>query len=110
MSNAVQTAKAAFVAARTAVKTQSSGTPGSPAVPPTPVVATAPSQTGATTPDAPKPVAIIAPSTSFPATATTSTDRSAVSIADEIAKLGDLREKGILTDEEFTTLKARLMR
>ena len=109
MSNAVQTAKVAFAAARTAVKTQSSGTPGSPAAPPTPIAATTPSQTGATTLDAPRPLAISAPSTSSTAAATTSTDRSAVSVVDELAKLADLREKGLLTDEEFASFKAKLM-
>ncbi len=109
MSNAVQTAKVAFAAARTAVKTQSSGSPGSPAAPPTPIVATTPSQTGATTLDAPRPLPISAPSTSSTAAATTSTDRSAVSVVDELAKLADLREKGLLTDEEFASFKAKLM-
>ena len=33
----------------------------------------------------------------------------ATSIADAIAKLAELREKGMLTDEEFSALKARLM-
>lgn len=33
----------------------------------------------------------------------------AVSIADEIAKLADLRERGLITDEEFAALKAKLL-
>ena len=33
----------------------------------------------------------------------------AVSLADEIRKLADLRERGVLTDEEFDTQKLRLM-
>ncbi|SEH12739.1 Short C-terminal domain-containing protein [Sphingopyxis sp. YR583] len=31
------------------------------------------------------------------------------SVADEIAKLGKLREQGLLTDEEFTAQKAKLL-
>lgn len=35
---------------------------------------------------------------------------STPSVADELAKLADLRDKGILTDEEFQTQKAKLLR
>ncbi|MCW2387126.1 hypothetical protein M2333_000172 [Sphingobium sp. B11D3B] len=31
------------------------------------------------------------------------------SVADEIAKLGKLRQQGLLTDEEFAALKAKLL-
>ena len=33
----------------------------------------------------------------------------AISIADEIAKLADLRERGLITDEEFAELKVKLL-
>lgn len=35
--------------------------------------------------------------------------RAVVSLADEIKKLSDLRDAGILTDEEFTAQKAKLL-
>lgn len=34
----------------------------------------------------------------------------AVSVADEIAKLGDLKERGLLTDEEFVQQKAAILK
>jgi hypothetical protein len=44
-----------------------------------------------------------------PATAEAPTDPPAASIADEMAKLAELREKRMLSDDEFATFKAKLM-
>ena len=49
------------------------------------------------------------PPTSAPATVGASSGIPPTSIADEIAKLAALREKGLLTDEEFAAYKAKLM-
>jgi len=51
----------------------------------------------------------VEPPASGPATAAAPTDPPATSVADEIAKLAELREKGMLTDEEFAVFKAKLM-
>jgi len=45
---------------------------------------------------------------SGPATAEAPTDSPATSVADGMAKLAELREKGMLTDDEFAALKAKL--
>lgn len=36
-------------------------------------------------------------------------DMPAPSLADEIAKLADLRERGLISEEEFVALKAKLL-
>jgi hypothetical protein len=43
------------------------------------------------------------------AAAETPTDPPATSVADEMAKLAELREKDMLTDDEFAALKVKLM-
>ncbi len=84
--NAMQTANVAFAPPHASVQT-----PGS-----TPISSVA--QTTDVEPPAPG-----------PATAEAPTDPAATSAADEIAKLAGLREKGMLTDDEFAAFKAKLM-
>jgi hypothetical protein len=72
---------------------------------PTPLTA------GAATLNAPNPLPTVAPPDPGPATAVTQVDPGApaTSVADEIAKLADLRASDQLTDEEFAAFKAKLM-
>jgi predicted Zn-dependent peptidase len=39
----------------------------------------------------------------------TSPDTASAGVAEELAKLADLRERSILSDEEFAAAKARLL-
>lgn len=72
--------------------------------PPASAARHAEAQTDAVAP--PPPVKQADPS---PAPAATDSDVPATSVADEIAKLAGLHAKGILTDEEFAALKAKLI-
>lgn len=97
--------------------------PGPPAPPPAASVAT---------PNPPNPATVVTPPAPDPATATTQAapavspvpvdrpvsslapapaqdNHPATSVADEIAKLGELHDAGKLTDDEFAAFKAKLM-
>jgi len=60
-------------------------------------------------PAAAEPPVSVEPLASGPATAEAASDLPAMSVADEIVKLADLRAKGILTDDEFAAFKAKLV-
>lgn len=50
------------------------------------------------------------PSNPLPKASRTRRPRHAPSVADELKKLAELRDDGVLTDDEFTAQKARLLR
>ena len=118
--NAMQAANVAFTPPHTSVQTPGD-TPGSSVAqttdvePPAPGPATsaqADPRSAATIVERPAnaqpPVPVALPA-SGAATAEAPTDPPATSVADEIANLAELREKGMLTDAEFAAFKARLM-
>jgi len=64
------------------------------------------------TPGAPKQVSDISAatlSTKLPTASANRSPLSALGIADELAKLADLHDKGVLSDGEFATQKAKLL-
>jgi len=118
--NAMPTANVAFAPPHTSGQTPG-GTPGTwgaqttDVKPPAPGPATSAqadpriADTLVEPPATAKPPVSDEPPASSPATAEAPTDPPATSVADEIAKLAELREKGMLTDDEFAVFKAKLM-
>lgn len=92
VDNAVKSAKVSFDGTRAPAQTQHGGS------------ASPPIAQAATQPNGPAPSTV-----SDPPSGVASADVPATSVADEIAKLAGLHAKGILTDEEFAALKAKLM-
>ena len=97
--------------ADTIVEPPATAEPPVPAASPVPVASPVPAASSipiASSIPVASPVPVDQPA-SGPATAEAPADPPATSVADEIAKLAELREKGMLTDDEFAAFKARLM-